>query len=182
MVHSTCVFWYLLYTIILYFMPVFIFYTNIISHFCITIYYPILSFILYCFFIQNIYYFGIKSAKHMKGDAMYREFLKQKDDFLAATSSATYESRIQNRNRRKPWVSVFRNWPMIVKWLQFSYGRWWGEYNHNVSGNLQEGLYKPTRESTFTAICVPATPKIEASYIHTALIPSSFLRMTDSWN
>mgnify|MGYP000190529723 CR=1 FL=1 len=32
---------------------------------------------------------------------MYREFLKAKDDFLAA-ASRTYEKQDSNRNRRKP--------------------------------------------------------------------------------
>ena len=80
---------------------------------------------------------------------MYREFLKAKDDFLAA-ASRTYESRIQTGTGGNLSVRIPGTDLMIVKPSGFSYGQC-SEENITITdfqGNLQEGLYKPTREST----------------------------------
>ena len=118
---------------------------------------------------------------------MYRGILKAKDDFLVA-ASRTYESRIQNGTGGNLSVRIPGTDLMIVKPSGFSYGQC-SEENITITdfrGNLQEGLYKPTRDPPFLGcnLYAPLPQNREASYIHTALIPSliSLNDMVDSWN
>lgn len=98
---------------------------------------------------------------------MYREFLKAKDDFLNA-AKRTYQSGIQtgtggNLSTRIPGTDL-----MIVKPSGFSYGQC-NEDNITITdfgGNLQEGLYKPTRESTLHGNLYKRYPKI-GGIVHT---------------
>lgn len=98
---------------------------------------------------------------------MYREFLKAKDDFLNA-AKRTYQSGIQtgtggNLSTRIPGTDL-----MIVKLSGFSYGQC-NEDNITITdfgGNLQEGLYKPTRESTLHGNLYKRYPKI-GGIVHT---------------
>lgn len=80
---------------------------------------------------------------------MYREFLKAKSDFLQA-ASRTYESGIQTGTGGNLSVRIPGTDLMLVKPSGFSYGQCCEE-NLTVTdfdGNLQEGVYKPTQEST----------------------------------
>lgn len=80
---------------------------------------------------------------------MYREFIKAKTDFLQA-AERTYASGIQtgtggNLSVRIPGADL-----MLVKPSGYTYGQC-SEENLTVTdfdGNLLEGLYKPTQEST----------------------------------
>lgn len=98
---------------------------------------------------------------------MYREFLKAKDDFLNAANQ-TYKSGIQtgtggNLSARIPGTDL-----MIVKPSGFSYGQC-NEDNITITdfgGNLQEGIYKPTRESTLHGNLYKRYPKI-GGIVHT---------------
>lgn len=98
---------------------------------------------------------------------MYREFLKAKDDFLNA-AKRTYQSGIQtgtggNLSTRIPGTDL-----MIMKPSGFSYGQC-NEDNITITdfgGNLQEGLYKPTRESTLHGNLYKRYPKI-GGIVHT---------------
>ncbi len=90
---------------------------------------------------------------------MYREFLKAKDDFLAA-ASRTYESRIQTGTGGNLSVRIPGTDLMIVK-AQRIFLR---AVSENITitdfqGNLQEGLYKPTRESTLHGNLYARYPK-----------------------
>ena len=98
---------------------------------------------------------------------MYREFLKAKDDFLAA-SSRTYESGIQTGTGGNLSVRIPGTDLMVVKPSGFSYGQC-TEENITISdfqGNLQEGLYKPTRESTLHGSLYARYPRI-GGIVHT---------------
>ena len=80
---------------------------------------------------------------------MYREFLKAKTDFLQA-AARTYQSRIQTGTGGNLSVRIPGTDLMIVKPSGYSYGQC-SEENLTITdfaGNLQEGTYKPTREST----------------------------------
>lgn len=80
---------------------------------------------------------------------MYREFLKAKNDFLQA-ASRTYQSGIQTGTGGNLSVRIPGTDLMIVKPSGYSYGQC-TEENLTItdfSGNLQEGTYKPTQEST----------------------------------
>lgn len=80
---------------------------------------------------------------------MYREFLKAKTDFLQA-AARTYESGIQTGTGGNLSVRIPGTDLMLVKPSGFSYGQCCEE-NLTVTdfdGNLQEGVYKPTQEST----------------------------------
>ncbi|ERF60583.1 putative L-ribulose-5-phosphate 4-epimerase [Treponema socranskii subsp. socranskii VPI DR56BR1116 = ATCC 35536] len=80
---------------------------------------------------------------------MYREFLKAKNEFLQA-AARTYESGIQTGTGGNLSVRIPGTDLMIVKPSGYSYGQC-NEENLTVTdfeGNLQEGTYKPTREST----------------------------------
>ena len=79
---------------------------------------------------------------------MYREFLKAKDDFLAA-ASRTYESRIQTGTGGNLSVRIPGTDLMIVKPSGFSYGQC-SEENITITdfqGNLQthQGIH-PSRQ------------------------------------
>ena len=80
---------------------------------------------------------------------MYREFLKAKTDFLQA-AARTYQSRIQTGTGGNLSVRIPGTDLMIVKPSGYSYGQC-SEENLTITdfaGNLQEGTYKPTIEST----------------------------------
>lgn len=80
---------------------------------------------------------------------MYREFLKAKTDFLQA-AVRTYESGIQTGTGGNLSVRIPGTDLMLVKPSGFSYGQCCEE-NLTVTdfdGNLLEGVYKPTQEST----------------------------------
>lgn len=80
---------------------------------------------------------------------MYREFLKAKNDFLQA-AERTYASGIQTGTGGNLSVRIPGEDLMIVKPSGFTYGQC-SEENLTVTdfdGNLLEGLYKPTQEST----------------------------------
>lgn len=80
---------------------------------------------------------------------MYREFLKAKTDFLQA-AARTYESGIQTGTGGNLSVRIPGTDLMLVKPSGFSYGQCCEE-NLTVTdfdGNLLEGIYKPTQEST----------------------------------
>ena len=109
---------------------------------------------------------------------MYREFLKAKDDFLAA-ASRTYESRIQTGTGGNLSVRIPGTDLMIVKPSGFSYGQC-SEENITITdfqGNLQEGLYKPTRESTFTQSVCPLPQN--RSIVHTHSPYSILISLND---
>lgn len=80
---------------------------------------------------------------------MYPEFLKAKTDFLQA-AARTYESGIQTGTGGNLSVRIPGTDLMLVKPSGFSYGQCCEE-NLTVTdfdGNLLEGIYKPTQEST----------------------------------
>ena len=80
---------------------------------------------------------------------MYREFLKAKTDFLQA-AARTYESGIQTGTGGNLSVRIPGTDLMLVTPSGFSYGQCCEE-NLTVTdfdGNLLEGIYKPTQEST----------------------------------
>lgn len=98
---------------------------------------------------------------------MYREFLKAKDDFLNAATQ-TYKSGIQTGTGGNLSVRIPGTDLMIVKPSGFSYGQC-NEDNITITdfgGNLQEGLYKPTRESTLHGNLYKRYPKI-GGIVHT---------------
>ena len=110
---------------------------------------------------------------------MYREFLKAKDDFLAA-ASRTYESRIQTGTGGNLSVRIPGTDLMIVKPSGFSYGQC-SEENITITdfqGNLQEGLYKPTRESTLHGNLYARYPKI-GGIVHTHSPYSILISLND---
>lgn len=98
---------------------------------------------------------------------MYREFLKAKNDFLSA-ASRTYASGIQtgtggNLSARIPGTDL-----MIVKPSGYTYGQCCEE-NITITdfeGNLVEGPYKPTQESTLHGALYSRYPKI-GGIVHT---------------
>ena len=113
---------------------------------------------------------------------MYREFLKAKDDFLAA-ASRTYESRIQTGTGGNLSVRIPGTDLMIVKPSGFSYGQC-SEENITITdfqGNLQEGLYKPTRESTLHGNLYARYPKI-GGIVHTHSPYSILISLNDRQN
>lgn len=98
---------------------------------------------------------------------MYREFIKAKDDFLAA-ASRTYISGIQTGTGGNLSVRIPGTDLMIVKPSGYSYGQC-SEENITITdfqGNLQEGLYKPTRESTLHGSLYTRYPRI-GGIVHT---------------
>lgn len=98
---------------------------------------------------------------------MYREFLKAKDDFLNAANQ-TYKSGIQTGTGGNLSVRIPGTDLMIVKPSGFSYGQC-NEDNITITdfeGNLQEGIYKPTRESTLHGNLYKRYPKI-GGIVHT---------------
>lgn len=98
---------------------------------------------------------------------MYREFLKAKDDFLNAANQ-TYKSGIQTGSGGNLSVRIPGTDLMIVKPSGFSYGQC-NEDNITITdfeGNLQEGIYKPTRESTLHGNLYKRYPKI-GGIVHT---------------
>ena len=110
---------------------------------------------------------------------MYREFLKAKDDFLAA-ASRTYESRIQTGTGGNLSVRIPGTDLMIVKPSGFSYGQC-SEENITITdfqGNLQEDLYKPTRESTLHGNLYARYPKI-GGIVHTHSPYSILISLND---
>lgn len=98
---------------------------------------------------------------------MYREFLKAKDDFLNAANQ-TYKSGIQTGTGGNLSVRIPGTDLLIVKPSGFSYGQC-NEDNITITdfeGNLQEGIYKPTRESTLHGNLYKRYPKI-GGIVHT---------------
>ena len=85
-----------------------------------------------------------------------------------------------NRNRRKPECPYSGNWPDDVKPSGFSYGQC-SEENITITdfqGNLQEGLYKPTRESTLHGNLYARYPKI-GGIVHTHSPYSILISLND---
>mgnify|MGYP003189084503 CR=1 FL=1 len=100
---------------------------------------------------------------------MYREFLKAKDDFLAA-ASRTYESRIQTGTGGNLSVRIPGTDLMIVKPSGFSYGQC-SEENITITdfqGNLQEGLYKHTH-SPYSILISLNDRQLELITLHSQL-------------
>ena len=98
---------------------------------------------------------------------MYLEFLEAKNDFLKA-ASRTYESGIQTGTGGNLSVRVPEKDLMIVKSSGFTYGSC-SEDNLSVTdfeGELVEGKYKPTRESTLHGNLYKRYPQIKG-IVHT---------------
>lgn len=98
---------------------------------------------------------------------MYREFMKAKNDFLQA-ARRTYESGIQTGTGGNLSVRIPGTDLMLVKPSGYSYGQC-TEENLTItdfSGNLQEGTYKPTRESTLHGNLYRRYPNI-GGIVHT---------------
>ncbi len=98
---------------------------------------------------------------------MYREFMKAKNDFLQA-AARTYESGIQTGTGGNLSVRIPGTDLMIVKPSGYSYGQC-TEENLTITdfdGNLQEGTYKPTRESTLHGNLYKRYPNI-GGIVHT---------------
>ena len=98
---------------------------------------------------------------------MYREFMKAKNDFLQA-AERTYESGIQTGTGGNLSVRIPGTDLMLVKPSGYSYGQC-TEENLTItdfSGNLQEGTYKPTRESTLHGNLYKRYPNI-GGIVHT---------------
>lgn len=110
---------------------------------------------------------------------MYREFLKAKDDFLSA-ASRTYQSGIQTGTGGNLSVRIPGTDLMIVKPSGFSYGQC-TEENITITdfgGNLQEGRYKPTRESTLHGSLYARYPRI-GGIVHTHSPYSILISLND---
>lgn len=115
---------------------------------------------------KNRFDFGML-ADMKKGGNMYREFLKAKKDFLNA-AVRTYESGIQTGTGGNLSVRIPGTDLMIVKPSGFSYGQC-DEENITITdfaGNLQEGVYKPTRECTLHGNLYKRYPQI-GGIVHT---------------
>ena len=98
---------------------------------------------------------------------MYREFLKAKNDFLEA-ARRTYESGIQTGTGGNLSVRIPEQNLMIVKSSGFTYGSC-SEENMAIAdfgGNLVEGNYRPTQESTLHGNLYERYPHI-GGIVHT---------------
>ena len=112
---------------------------------------------------------------------MYREFLKAKTDLLQA-AARTYQSGIQTGTGGNLSVRIPGTDLMIVKPSGYSYGQC-TEENLTItdfSGNLQEGTYKPTRESTLHGNLYKRYANI-GGIIHTHSPYSILISLNFSW-
>ena len=110
---------------------------------------------------------------------MYREFIKAKNDFLQA-AVRTYESGIQTGTGGNLSVRIPGTDLMIVKPSGYSYGQC-TEENLTITdftGNLQEGTYKPTRESTLHGNLYKRYPNI-GGIVHTHSPYSILISLND---